>query len=64
MGNDPSVFWMIAIAAVAMYCIAQALRDLRGKHYGWAVAAFIAAGLMLCLPIKTHAVKIDLPTHQ
>jgi hypothetical protein len=58
---DPSGFWMLALLAAALFCLAQAVRDFRAKHYGWAVAAAVAGTILLCMPVKTHAVKIDLP---
>ncbi|HEY0623805.1 hypothetical protein [Sphingomonas sp.] len=56
-----SWFWRAALTAVIVYCVAQAVRDLRAKRYAWAAAAVIAAALLLIMPVQTHAVKIDLP---
>jgi hypothetical protein len=54
-------FWSFALVAVVIYCGTQAVRDFRAKRYAWAVAAALSAAVILCVPIKTHAVKIDLP---
>ena len=62
--SDMSAFWLIALLAATIFCVAQAVRDWRAKNYGWAVAAAISAALLMSMPIKTHAVKIDLPAHQ
>lgn len=56
-----SWFWMAALTAVIAYCVAQAIRDLRVKRYAWAAAAIVSAGVLLTMPVQTHAVKIDLP---
>ncbi len=58
---ENSWFWMAASTAVLVYCVAQAIRDFRAKHYAWAAAAAAAAALLLTMPVQTHAVKIDLP---
>jgi len=55
-----SWFCMAALAAVTAYYVAQAVRDLRAKRYAWAAAAIVSAGLLLTMPVQTHAVKIDL----
>lgn len=62
--NDPYWFSMIALLAVIIYCVVQAVRDVRAKRYGWAAAAALSALLLLTLPIPTHAVKVDLPMNQ
>ena len=59
MGN--SWFWMAALTAVIVYCVAQAVRDLRAKRYAWAAAAVLSVALLLSMPVQTHAVKVDLP---
>ena len=58
---ENSWFWLAASVALLAYCVAQAIRDFRAKHYGWAAAAAIAAILLLMMPMQTHAVKVDLP---
>ncbi len=54
-------FWMIVPLVVGIYCIARAVLDFRSKKYVWAFFGLACAGLIFTLPIKTHAVKIDLP---
>ena len=58
--NDPSWFWIGALGFVTLYCAVQAVRDFRRKRYAWAAAAVISAALLASMPIKTHAVKLDL----
>lgn len=59
--NDAAWFSMAALGTVAIYCIAQAVRDLRAKRYVWAVAGLVSALVLVSIPIPSHAVKIDLP---
>lgn len=59
--THPSWFWIAALLAATLTCIAQAVRDFRAKHYGWAAAAAASAAVLLTVPFPTHAVKIDLP---
>jgi len=61
MMYHPSWFWMGALSAVTVYCVAQAVRDFRAKRYLWAAAAALSAGVLLTMPVATHAVKVDLP---
>ncbi|NIJ18349.1 hypothetical protein FHS95_000018 [Sphingomonas naasensis] len=56
-----NLFWIAALLAVVVYCIAQAVRDFRAKRYGWAIAAAASAVVVLTIPWPTHAIKIDLP---
>ncbi|WP_420144076.1 hypothetical protein [Sphingobium sp.] len=56
-----SNLWFIALLGVALYCIVQAVRDIRAKNYIWSVIAAIAGVLILAMPVQTTAVKIDLP---
>lgn len=58
---ENSWFTIAAITFVALYCVVQAVRDIRAKRYIWAAAAGISAALLLTMPVQTHAVKIDLP---
>jgi hypothetical protein len=60
--NDPGMlWWLFASGAAAIYCIARAIFDLRQKRYVWAAFGLISAGVLLLTPVKTHAVKVDLP---
>jgi hypothetical protein len=56
-----SLYWMIGLFLVAIYCVAQSVRDFRRGDYAWAAAAGICAAILLLTPIQTHAVKLDLP---
>jgi len=60
--NDQGWFWFVAVGMVVVYCMAQAVRDYRAKHFGWAIAALVSAGLLLSMPFPTHSVTVDLPT--
>ena len=53
--------WMQVIGGVTIYCIVQAVRDLRAKHYARAAVSATCATALLLTPIRTHAVKLDLP---
>jgi hypothetical protein len=52
---------MTGLLLVAIYCVVQAVRDYRRGAYVMAAAGAACALLLLLLPIKSHAVKIDLP---
>lgn len=53
--------WPFILLAVAAFCIARAVADLRARRLAWAPAGLVAALLLLLTPIQTHAVKLDLP---
>ncbi|KQM86586.1 hypothetical protein ASE67_08455 [Sphingomonas sp. Leaf23] len=55
-----SPFWMLALAAADLYCLARGIVDLRARRYGWALAGLASAAAILTVPIPSHAVKIDL----
>jgi hypothetical protein len=59
--GDPAWFWIAALSVVIVYCAIQAFRDFKAKNYAWAAAAAICAVILVTMPIKTHAIKIDLP---
>ena len=58
-------FTLLALLAAALYCGCQVVRDRNREQYGWAaVGALVgvaAIAALLLMPVKTHAVKIDLP---
>ncbi|NWK98098.1 hypothetical protein DM806_21030 [Sphingobium lactosutens] len=54
-------FWVIALLFAALVLLVRAFVDARKRQYLWAVASFAGALAILCAPIQTHAVKIDLP---
>lgn len=56
-----SNMWFMALLGVALFCIVQAVRDIRAKNYAWGIAAAIAGAVILAMPVQTTAVKIDLP---
>jgi hypothetical protein len=61
MIDDGMTWWLLASGAAAIYCIVRAIFDLRQKRYMWGVLGLISAAVLLLTPVKTHAVKIDLP---
>ena len=56
-----SLFWAVALLLVAVYCLVQAVRDVRGRHYAMAAFGFLCAALLLLMPIRSQVVKLDLP---
>ena len=56
-----SPFWAGALLLVAIYCLVQAIRDIRGKYYTMAGLGLVCAALLLLMPIRSQAVKLDLP---
>jgi predicted PurR-regulated permease PerM len=55
---------MSLMAATALYCVVQALRDFRRKNYVWGAIGVALTLAILAIPVPTHAVKIDLPIAQ
>ncbi|WEJ98413.1 MAG: hypothetical protein P0Y59_15855 [Candidatus Sphingomonas phytovorans] len=53
--------WFLAMLVIAVYCICQAVRDFRRGERAMGLFGAVCAGFILFMPIKTHAVKIDLP---
>lgn len=54
-------FWFLGLPVVAVYCICQAVRDFRRGERAMGLLGAVCAGLILLMPIKTHAVKVTLP---
>ena len=55
-------FWMPVGIALTLYCIVQAVRDLRARRYGIAALGFLAALVVLNIPIKGNEVTVTLPS--
>jgi hypothetical protein len=53
--------WNFAAFAAGIYCMAKAVIDLRTRKYVWGIIGLLSAVVFLVTPVKTHAVKIDLP---
>jgi len=53
-------FWPWLMLLVALYCLAQAIRDFRRRSYAMAVAGLALGTLLLSIPIGTQAIKFDL----
>ena len=51
----------VGVLVVAIYCLVLAVLDFRAKRFRWAAGSLVSALLLTTLPIKTHAVKLDLP---
>ena len=52
-------FWPWLMLVVAIYCLAQSIRDFRRRSYVMAVAGLVLAALLLLVPIETQAIKFD-----
>ncbi|KQN04800.1 hypothetical protein ASE85_07335 [Sphingobium sp. Leaf26] len=52
---------MMALLFAALILLVRAFIDARRKQWFWAAISFAGALAILCAPIQTHAVKIDLP---
>jgi hypothetical protein len=59
-----TMIWMLLMLLVAAYCIVQIVRDYRRGDHVMAVAGLACVLLLLLTPIKTHAVKLDLPINE
>ena len=53
--------WAIVLAAVPIYIVWQIVRDWRRRRYVMAAFGALCLVGLLCVPIKTHAVKLDMP---
>ena len=53
--------WNFGALLAAVYCITKAVIDLRTRRYAWGIVGVLSAAIFLLTPIRTHAVKIDLP---
>jgi hypothetical protein len=58
---EGALYSIAALGAVVIYCVVQAVRDVRAKHYSWALAAAVAAIALATIPIKPHVIKMDIP---
>jgi hypothetical protein len=56
-----SGFWSIALVGVVIYCVTKTVQDFRAKRYIWAIAGLLAGVAIPCVPIKSQAIKVDLP---
>lgn len=51
-----------ALVAAAIFCVVRAVVDFRNKDYFWAALSAVLGLAILCTPIGTHAITIDLPS--
>lgn len=61
MIDDGAWISMLVLFATIVYCTARAIVDLRQKRMIWGIVGLASALALMSLPIKTHAVKINLP---
>ncbi len=47
--------------AVGLFCIVRGIVDVRDRRYLWGGLGIFAGLILLLTPIRTHAVKLDLP---
>jgi hypothetical protein len=52
--------WAIAMLAVAAYCFARGIADLRQRRFVWGALGVLAGVIIVTMPIQSHAVKFDL----
>ncbi|CAM5315012.1 hypothetical protein [Sphingobium scionense] len=57
------MMWLsvVALLFAALVLLARSYVDFRRKEYLWAGICLAGALAILCAPIQSHAVKIDLP---
>jgi hypothetical protein len=53
--------WVLAGLAVALYCIARGVVDLRQRRFVWGALGIVSGLVLMTTPIQSHAVKYDLP---
>jgi hypothetical protein len=53
--------WAIAQLAVAAFCFARGIVDLRQRRFAWGALGMLSGIIIMTTPIQTHAVKYDLP---
>ena len=56
--------WAIVFAALPIYIVWQIIRDWRRRSYVMAAFGALCLAGLLCVPIKTHAVKLDMPVQR
>ena len=52
--------WTMAAFAVAFYCIARGIADLRQRKFLWGAAGILCGLAIMSVPIEVRAVKYDL----
>ena len=55
------IWWKLATFGVALYCLARGVIDLRQRRYIWGVLGIACGGMILFMPMPSHAVKVTLP---
>ncbi len=51
------------VAVVGVFCLVRGLADLRARRYVWGGIGVVIGLAVLCVPVQTHAVKVDLPVN-
>jgi hypothetical protein len=49
------------VAVAGAFCVVRGIVDLRARRYAWGAIGVVIGLAVLCMPVQTHAVKIDLP---
>lgn len=52
---------LVVLGIAALYCLTRGIIDLRQRRYAWGAAGLLCAAALMLSPIRTHAVKVDLP---
>ena len=52
--------WIFVGLAVAFYCIARGIADLRQRRFLWGAAGILCGLAIMTVPIEVRAVKYDL----
>ncbi len=52
------------VAVVGVFCLVRGLVDLRARRYAWGAIGVVIGVTVLCMPVQTHAIKIDLPVNR
>jgi bacteriorhodopsin len=52
------------VAAMGIFCIVRGLFDLRARRYAWGAIGVVIGLVVVCAPVQTHAVKVDLPVNR
>jgi len=51
------------VATVSAFCIVRGIADLRARRFVWGGLGVVIGLAVLCTPVQTHAVKVDLPVN-
>ena len=57
--SDSHFVALVAVASV--FCIVRGIVDLRARRFVWGGLGVMIGLIILCVPVRTHAIKVDLP---